>query len=198
MTRFALPAFAAGLAALAATHVAAEPVPYTIDDGHSEILFSWSHGGFSTTRGLVFDLSGDIMFDEDEPANSSVRVSFPVSAMNVTPDLFDHLMTDDFFGSEEATVTFESTAIEVTGEEEGTITGDLTINGQTQEVTLDAELTERGENPMGQPTVGFMASTTIMRSDYGLGAFVPFVSDEVEIQISLEAHPAGQDEPSDD
>ncbi|WP_375262606.1 YceI family protein [Palleronia sp.] len=196
MTRFALPAFAAGLAALTATHVAAEPAPYTVDEAHSEILFSWSHGGFSTTRGLVFDLTGDLMFDEEEPANSSVQVSFPASAMNVTPGLFQHLMTDDFFGSEDSRVTFESTSIEVTGETEGKIIGDLTINGQTKEVTLDAELTERGENPMGQPTVGFEAETTILRSDYGLGAFAPFVSDEVAIKIALEARPADEGEAS--
>lgn len=190
MIRFALPAAAAGLAALTAAQVAADPAPYTIDEAHSEILFSWSHGGFSTTRGLVFDITGDLMFDEDEPANSSVQVSFPLSGMVMTPGLLEHFMTDDFFGTEDATITFESTAIEVTGEDTGTITGDLTINGQTQEVTLDAELTERGENPMGQPTVGFEAETTILRSEYGLGLFVPFVSDEVAIEISLEAHPA--------
>ena len=190
MIRFALPALAAGLAAMAATHAAADPAPYIIDQDHSEILFSWSHGGLSTTRGLVFDISGDVMFDEEEPANSSVQISFPLAAMTMTPGLLEHFMTDDFFGTEDATITFESTAIEVTGDETGTITGDLTINGQTREVTLDAELTERGENPMGQPTIGFAAETTILRSEYGLGAFVPFVSDEVQIEISLETHPA--------
>ncbi|SFG08083.1 Polyisoprenoid-binding protein YceI [Palleronia marisminoris] len=190
MFRSALPAFAAGLATLNAPFAAADPAPYTIDEAHSEILFSWSHGGFSTTRGLVFDITGELIFDEAEPANSLVRVSFPLSGMVMTPGLLEHFMTDDFFGSADETITFESTAVEVTGEDTGTITGDLTINGQTQQVTLDAELTEQGENPMGQPTVGFEAETTILRSAYGLGAFVPFVSDEVAIEISLEAHPA--------
>ena len=189
MTRFSLPAIAASLA-LAATAATADPAPYTIDEGHSEILFSWNHAGLSTTRGLVFDFEGEVMYDEEDPANSSVRISFPVSAMNVTSALYQHLMTDDFFGSEDSMVTFESTSINVEGDDEGTITGDLTINGQTQEVTLDAELVKRGENPMGQPTVGFEAETTILRSDYGVGEFAPVVSDEVEIEISLETHPA--------
>ena len=88
-------------------------------------------------------------------------------------------------------VTFTSTGIEVTGENTANITGDLTMNGVTKSVVLDATLNQVGEHPMAnKPWAGFDATTTLVRSDFDLGQFAPFVSDEVEISTSIERRSA--------
>jgi polyisoprenoid-binding protein YceI len=88
-------------------------------------------------------------------------------------------------------VTFTSTGIEVTGDDTALITGDLTINGVTQSVVLDATLNKTGTHPMANKDwAGFDATTTIKRSDFEVGAFAPAVSDEVEVMISIEASKA--------
>ena len=90
-------------------------------------------------------------------------------------------------------VTFKSTAIEVTGEKTAKITGDLTLNDVTKSVVLDAVLNQVGEHPMAKmPWAGFSATTTLLRSDYNLGKFAPFVSDEVQVQMSIEASKAAE------
>lgn len=98
-------------------------------------------------------------------------------------------MTADFFGAEDGDmVTFESTGIEVTGEKTALITGDLTMNDVTKSVVLDAKLNQMGEHPMAKkPWAGFGATTTVTRTDFNLGQFAPFVSDEVQVNISIEA-----------
>ena len=70
-----------------------------------------------------------------------------------------------------------------------TITGDLTLNGVTQSVVLDTKLNKADTHPMAQkPWIGFDATTTLIRSDFNVGAFAPFVSDEVEVTISGEPY----------
>ncbi len=169
----------------------AEPVTYELDPSHSQIVFNWEHLGFSTTYGMFSGFDGTIEWDKEDPANSSVAVSFPVTTMLTGwEERFQHFMSPDFFdaASEEDMVSFTSTAIEVTGEDTALITGDLTLNGVTKEVVLDATLNQAGTNPMQQKDwAGFNATTTVLRSDYGLGAFAPAVGDEVQVEISIEA-----------
>lgn len=101
-------------------------------------------------------------------------------------------MSDDMFGAEEGDmITFTSTGIEVTGDTTAEITGDLTINGTTKSVVLDAELNKADTHPMQEKQwVGFDATTTLMRSDYGLDYAAPAVSDELQVMISIEAEKA--------
>ncbi len=185
------------LAALIATApfaAQAEPVAYTLDSSHSQVLFSYNHLGYSTTWGMFSGFDGDIQFDQEDPANSSVNVSFPVRSMFTGWEArFEHFMSEDFFGAgEDEMVTFASTGIEVTGETTADITGDLTLNGITKPVTLEATLNQASEHPMeNKPWAGFNATTTLLRSDFEVGDFAPFVSDEVDVQISIEAMPAG-------
>lgn len=184
------------LAALIATApfaAQAEPVAYTLDSSHSQVLFSYNHLGYSTTWGMFSGFDGDIQFDQEDPANSSVNVSFPVRSMFTGWEArFEHFMSEDFFGAgEDEMVTFASTGIEVTGETTADITGDLTLNGITKPVTLEATLNQASEHPMeNKPWAGFNATTTLLRSDFEVGDFAPFVSDEVDVQISIEAMPA--------
>lgn len=189
MTRF-FPALAFASALALGTAAQAAPEKYTLDASHSQIVFSYNHLGFSTGYGMFSGFNGEIMFDQADPAASSVTVSFPVKSMLTGwQERFDHFMSPDFFGAtDDEMVTFTSTGIEVTGEKTALITGDLTLNGVTKSVVLDAVLNQVGDHPMaGTPWAGFNATTTLLRSDYGLGLFAPFVSEEVAVTITIEA-----------
>ncbi|MGH1577230.1 YceI family protein [Planktotalea sp.] len=181
--------FAAAVA-LAGTSAFAAPEKYMLDASHSQIVFSYNHIGFSTTYGMFSGFEGEIMFDEADPAASSVSVSMPASSMITGWEKrFGHFMSPDFFGSaENDMVSFTSTSIEVTGEKTAKITGDLTLNDVTKSVVLDAVLNKSGQHPRaGKAWAGFDATATLLRSDFGLGAFAPAVSDEVDVMISIEA-----------
>lgn len=168
----------------------AAPEDYVLDASHSQIVFSYNHLGYSTTWTMFSGFDGEIAFDQEDPAASSVTVSFPVRTMLTGWEArFEHFMGADFFdAADEEMVSFASTSIEVTGETTALITGDLTLNGVTKPVTLDAKLNQVGDHPMaGKPWAGFNATTTVLRSDFNVGNFAPFVSDEVEVMISVEA-----------
>lgn len=181
--------------AFGATGAFAAPEAYTLDPSHSQVLFSYNHLGFSTTYGMFSGFEGEIMFDAEDPAASSVNVSMPVMSMFTGWEKREeHFMSDDFFGASEGDmVTFTSTGIEVTGDNAAKITGDLTMNGVTKSVVLDTTLNQKADaHPMNnKPWLGFDATTTLLRSDFGVDKFAPYVSDEVEVKISIEA---GKDE----
>jgi len=163
---------------------------YVLDASHSQIVFTYDHLGYSTTYGMFSGFEGEIFFNQEDPAASSVNVSFPVRTMLTGWEgRFEHFMSGDFFAAaEDEMVTFTSTSIEVTGEDTALITGDLTLNGITKPVVLDAKLNQVGDHPMAnKPWTGFDATTTLIRSDFEVGNFAPFVSDEVEVMISIEA-----------
>lgn len=190
MTRFAPLAL---IAALTAAPAFAEAEKYVLDPGHSQIVFTYNHLGYSTSTGMFSGFDGEIQFDQANPAASAVTVSFPVKTMLTGWQArFDHLMSADFFdATDDEMVSFTSTGIEVTGEKTAKITGDLTLNGVTKPVVLDAVLNQASEHPMEQkPWAGFSATTTLLRSDYNLGTFAPFISDEVQVMISIEAFKA--------
>lgn len=181
--------FASALA-LAASAAFAAPEKYVLDASHSQIVFSYNHIGFSTSYGMFSGFEGEIMFDQEDPAASSVSVSMPVKSMITGWEKrFGHFMSADFFAAtDDEMVSFTSTSIEVTGENTAKITGDLTLNDVTKSVVLDAKLNKSGQHPMaGKAWAGFDATTTVLRSDYGLGAFAPAISDEVNVIISIEA-----------
>ena len=168
----------------------AEPVTYMLDASHSQIVFSYNHLGFSTTTGMFSGFEGIIELDAEDPSASSVEVSFPAqSLITGWPAREDHFLSEEFFGSDaNPLVTFTSTAIEVIGDNTGMITGDLTMNGITKSVVLDATMNQLAVHPMANlPWAGFDATTTLLRSDFDMGQFAPFVGDEIAINISIEA-----------
>ncbi len=171
----------------------AAPVKFELDASHSQIVFSYNHLGFSTTTGMFSGFEGQIIYDEEDPAAASVSVSMPVTSMFTGWEARDdHFMSGDFFNaSADDMISFMSTNIEITGEDSANITGDLSMNGVTKPVTLATSLNSAAPYPFGPkagtPTLGFDATTTLLRSDFNLGAFAPAVSDAVEIFISIEA-----------
>ncbi|HLU34292.1 MAG TPA: YceI family protein [Thermomicrobiales bacterium] len=171
----------------------------TIDLAHSEINFIVKHMMFAKVKGTFEKFSGTINLDESNILNSSVEVEIDPSSINTRDENRDnHLRSNDFFGVEQnPVITFKSTRIEAgKGSGDYKVYGDLTMNGVTKEVVLDAEFTGKGVSPMGPTVYGFSATTTLNRKDFGMNwnaaleAGGVLVSDEVKIEIEIEANPA--------
>ena len=85
-------------------------------------------------------------------------------------------------------ITFKSTKVETKDKKHFKITGDLTVKGVTKPVVLDAVLNKQGEHPMLKvPAIGFNATTSFNRSDFGIGSYVPMVGDKITVNITTEA-----------
>lgn len=182
---------------LATSFAFAAPNTYKIDPTHTDVVATWDHFGFSTPAAHFGKVDGTITYDPANVAASSVQVTLPLSGLEShVPALNDHMRSADMFDAEKyPTITFRSTAVKAAGENRLAVTGDLTIRGVTRQVVLDVVINKVGEHPMRKvPTVGFNASTTIKRSDFGINYALPAVSDEVKISITTEAlvpKPAG-------
>jgi polyisoprenoid-binding protein YceI len=163
---------------------------YKLDPSHTDVLAQWNHMGFSNPSAHFGNVDGTLVYDAADVSKSTVQVTLPLSGLNSFTAKFDeHLRAADFFDAAKFPVaTFKSTKVEQAGTNKLTVIGDLTIKDQTKPVTLDVTLDAAGEHPMMKvPTVGFDASTTLKRSDFGVGAYAPNVSDEVKIRITTEA-----------
>ncbi|WP_417788684.1 YceI family protein [Terasakiella pusilla] len=169
----------------------ADPVQYAFDKDHTSIVFHVNHMGFSNFQGEFQEFDGSLTFDADKPQNSAVNVKINVNSVDTdVAKLDDHLKSPDFFDVNKfPSMVFKSKSIEVTGEKTGKITGDFTLLGVTKEVTLDVTLNKAADHPMLKvPAVGFSATGTIKRSDFGMTTYVPAVGDEVTISIETEAY----------
>ena len=173
----------------AAVSVQAAPVTYKLDPGHTMVLFSWNHFGYSNPTADFGLGEGTVVFDEQHPAQSSVEVTLPLAGLDThVPALDKHLKEADFFDAGKyPTVTFKSTKVQPLGGHKFKVTGDLTVHGVTKPVVLDATLNKVGPHPMSKAqSIGFDATATLKRKDFGIGAYVPNVSDEITIRITTE------------
>ena len=168
----------------------AAPVTYKIDPGHTNVLARWDHFGFSNPSVNFGQADGTLVYDADKVSASSVQVTLPLSGLSALADQFyEHLTSDKWFDAAKyPSATFKSTQVEAAGEGKLKVTGDLTIKGITKPVVLDVTLNKAGEHPMKKvPAIGFDATATVKRSDFGVGAYAPMVSDEVTLKITTEA-----------
>ena len=171
----------------------AKAVPYDIDGNHTQINFSYRHFGFSDITDRFMQVSGVFNFDPADPTKSSIEVSIPMAGLSTgVPKLDEHLRSPDFFDAEKfPAATFKSSKVEAVGANQLKVSGDLTLHGVTKPVVLDVVVNKIGEHPMTKvPSAGFDANVILKRSDFGLGNYVPAVSDEVKLQITMEAHQA--------
>lgn len=183
---------AAAMMALTVPALAA-PQKYEIETPHTQILFSVNHLGFSNSWGKFTEHDGTILFDQENPANSTVEVTIKTASIEMNDGKWnDHMKNADFFDVEKfPDMTFKSTKIDVTGADTAKITGDLTIKDVTKPVVLDATLNKAGNHPMGaKPWAGFSATAAIKRSDFGMNYGLPAVSDDVKITLEVEAFAA--------
>lgn len=181
---------AAALGLAFAGTASAAAVTYKIDPNHTDVVVGWSHFGFSNPVAHFGKVDGTITYDPAKPAASSVQVTIPLDGLDShVPDFDEHLKSADFFDAEKfPTITFKSTKVEAAGDKKLKVSGELTVHGVTKPAVLDVTINKIGEQPMvKRAAAGFDASTTLKRSDFGLGKYAPNVSDEVSIRITTEA-----------
>ncbi len=176
-----------GLLALSGSLQAAD---YVIDQQgqHASINFKISHLGYSWIYGRFNDFSGNFSWDADKPEASAVKVSINTTSVDSNHAERDkHLRSDDFLNvAEHPTATFESTKVEMTGDDTANISGNLTLNGVTKPVVLDAKFIGEGEDPWGGYRAGFSGTTTLALKDYDISMDLGPASQEVELIISVE------------
>jgi polyisoprenoid-binding protein YceI len=178
----------------AAALLAAAPiyaVTYTFESQHTQGVIRWNHLGFANPTAQFNNVEGTLEFDAADPARSSVVVTIPLTTMSTgVPDLNDDFRSSDFFDlAKFPTATFKSSKVEKGAAPDTLkVAGDLSLHGITRPVALDVTINKIGTNPRNKvPTVGFEAMATLKRSDFGLGRYVPQVSDEIQIHITAEA-----------
>lgn len=166
--------------------------PYKLDERHTQIIFAIKHEGISTFYGRLGKVSGTLNFDQAKPENSALAVVVDTTTIDThLPELDSSVPKDIFQADKFPTATFASTSIAKTGDNTGTVTGNLTIAGVTKPVTL--AVTFNGGRGTGEPLqpyrLGFDATATLKRSDFGLTHvfWSGFVSDDVTLMIEAEA-----------
>ena len=168
---------------------------YAADPGHTLVQWKVNHFGFNDYMGLFGDVTGTLVLDPANPAAAKVDMTIPVSKVTTaSAGLTGHLLkpgadgkAPDFFGAAPADARFVSTGVHVMEDGKSAhIMGNLTLNGQTHPVTLGAVFAGAGANPFSKKeTVGFHATGTIKRSQFGIGYGVPIVSDDVRLDITV-------------
>ncbi|MEO9970146.1 MAG: YceI family protein [Hyphomonadaceae bacterium] len=176
-------------------HLLSESVPsghYQMDTQHGYVTFTYSHFGLSNPQISFKTVDAGITLDAENPAASAVNVTITANSIDSDIGVFnDHLNSENWFDTAQfPEITFVSTSLTQDAEnyDKGTLTGDLTIKGITKPITLDVDLLgSMGEHPINKaPTIGVNATGSVLRSDFGLGAYAPAVSDKITITVSGE------------
>jgi polyisoprenoid-binding protein YceI len=146
---------------------------WTIDPTHTAVEFAVKHMMFTTVRGRFNKLTGTIIVDEQNPANSRVDVEIDATSIDTgVPDRDAHLRSADFLDAEKfPTLTFRSASVQGALAKEGDefeVAGELTIRGTTMPVTLTATFQGLGKDPWGNQRSGFAARTELDRRQFGL------------------------------
>ena len=169
----------------------AESAAYQIDPNHTGLYFQISHAGYSNLFGRFNKMSGSVVFDPDDVASGKLEMTIDAESVDTNHQARDdHLRSPDFFNTGEfPEITFTSTAIEVTGEKTGTITGDFTLLGVTKAVTMDVTFNQIAPYSFveGQTRVGFSATGTLNRADFGMTYGSDSIGDEIKLYVEVEA-----------
>lgn len=177
--------------ALIAPVALAQTSTWKADSAHSEVDFTIKHLAISNVHGRFGKVDATIVYDEKDITKSTVAATIDVTGVNTGEAPRDnHLKTDSFFDvAKYSTATFTSTSV-TKGGLGLQVTGNLTLHGVTKQIVLDVAGPTAPITGMDKkPHVGFEASTTIHRLDFGIGSTFPdaVLSDEVKLTIDLDA-----------
>ncbi len=160
---------------------------YALDSNHTLVRFTVDHFGISEFFGTLPGASGTLSLDPGKLASAKLDVSVPVATVSTTNKTLDgELVSAEWFDAAQyPTMRFVSTKVVKTGASTADVTGNLTLHGVTRPVVLKARFHAAAVNPMNKAyTLGFNATGTIKRSEFGVTKYVPVVSDETQIAIT--------------
>lgn len=154
---------------------------------HAFINFRIQHLGFSWVYGTFRDFNGVFSFDEKNPASDKVEVTINTNSVDTNHAERDkHVRSAAFLNVDKfPQATFKSTTAEYK-DGKMKVLGDLTLNGVTKPITLDAKLMGKGKDPWGNERAGFEASGVLHMKDYNIKQDLGPASQDVELIISVE------------
>ncbi len=180
--------FLIGLLLTTATLASADK--YTIDTkgAHAFVQFKIQHLGYSWLYGRFDSFSGEFEFDENTPEQASITMTVETNSVNSNHTARDkHLRGEDFLNvSAHPTATFKSKSFTPAENGHGTMVGDLTINGVTNEETLNVEFVGGGKDPWGGYRLGYEATTEITLADYKIKKSLGPASETLFLTVSVE------------
>ncbi|KJV05338.1 YceI family protein [Methylocucumis oryzae] len=177
------------LAALFSTTVLAAPESYIIDNTHTLPRFSYNHMGYSTQLSRFDKTTGKIVLDR-EAHTGSVDVNIDATSVSTGSALFnEHIQGVDFLDTAHyPTMTFTSNKLNFQRDTLVSVEGTLTLKGISKPVTLTVTSFQCMPNPiLMKNACGANATTLLKRTDFNMGKYAPFVSDEVTVTIPVEA-----------
>lgn len=181
---------AAAAISLPAVSAVAAPEAYTVDKTHSAVIFKAHHLGAGYTYGQFLDISGTLNVDQANVAASSIDITIKTDSLTTHEEKRDqHLKSPDFFNAKQfPTITFKSKSVTKVDDKTANVTGDLTLHGVTKPVTAKVVYTGSGKLPNGTATVGYEATLTVKRSDFGITYMVgpTAIDDEIPLIIAIE------------
>ena len=187
MLKKALAALVLGSALIGGQAMAAD---YVIDKQgqHAFVNFKIGHLGYSYIYGSFKDFDGTFSFDEKNPEASKIKVTLKTASVDTNHAERDkHIKSGDFLNvSKNPTATFESTSVKSTGEGTADVTGNLTLNGVTKPVVINAKFVGQGDDPWGGYRAGFEGTTTIKLKDFDIQKDLGPASQEAQLIISFE------------
>jgi polyisoprenoid-binding protein YceI len=168
---------------------------YVLDPAHTRIGFVARHAMVTKVRGQFNEFEGSAIVDGDDFTKSSAQLTIQAASIDTRNEQRDgHLKSNDFLSLEEyPQITFVSTGVRQTGDTSLELTGDLTIKGVTNSITVPFEFEGAATDPFGNLRVGFEGSVVINRKDYGvswnaaLEAGGVLVSEKVTLEFEISA-----------
>ncbi len=159
-----------------------------IEGQHAFVQFKIQHLGFSWLYGRFDSFDGSFSYDENAPEKASIEMTVQTNSVNSNHAERDkHLRSDDFLNvAAHPTAKFVSTSFTPTADGHGTMIGDLTINGVTNEVELDVQFVGAGDDPWGGYRRGYEATTEINLSDYKIKRSLGPASEKLYLTVSVE------------
>jgi polyisoprenoid-binding protein YceI len=168
---------------------------FKFEPDHTSAIFQYDHFGLSHPSGKIMGATGTLVLDQDDPSKSAVDVTLDMATLTTALPKFDALLKGDgyFDVAKFPIATFKSTKVELIGDatapKTANVTGDLTIHGVTQSVTLAVTFNKKAFNPALFKTVyGFSATAHLSRKAFGLAKYEPIVGDDIDLIIDAEVY----------
>lgn len=189
-----LTSLALAAALVFAAPAAANAAPYVLDKSHAHVTFTVGHLGFSTVHGQFRTFDANIDFDPDNVESTQVSFTIDAASVDTLWDARDkHIRGKDFLdAANHPQITFVTTSVAPTSSDSADVTGNLTMRGVTQEVTMQAKLNKLGPSPFNPnlTIAGFTVTGQIDRTAFGVSYAAPAISAIIPIRIDLEMSPA--------
>lgn len=172
---------------LCAMALSAQAQTYRVDPVHASVVFRVKHLETSYFYGLFKQVEGEFTISDD-PSKVSVDITVQAGSVDTNnPGRDKHVKGPDFFSvGEFPTITFKSTKVAKGEDGKLAVTGNLTLHGQTKEITVQVEVTGQGTDMKGREIAGAETTFTVKRSDFGMTKLIPAVGDEIKLMVAVE------------